>query len=124
MTRNQPSVSRQQSEGLLGLVRDLRLAWRLFRDPAVPLWTKAIPVLSLGYVLWPLDFLSDSLLGLGQLDDITVIILGIKTFLALCPKGLVNQHQPDAGSCPGPGTDSTGEVIETTYRVLDDRDES
>ena len=97
MTRNQPSVSPQQSEGLLGVVRDLRLAWRLFRDPAVPLWTKAIPVLSLGYVLWPLDFLSDSLLGLGQLDD---------------------------GSCPGPGTDSAGEVIETTYRVLDERDES
>jgi len=74
-------------------VRQLRLAWRLFLDRRVPLWTKAIPPLALAYVLSPIDILSDiPPMGLNQLDDIAVALLGIKLFIELAPPELVREH--------------------------------
>lgn len=113
--------------GLLEIVRDVRVAWRLFRDKRVPVWIKSIPVLSLSYLIWPVDFLADPVLGLGQLDDLAVLALGIKLFISLCPADLVDQHRERArqdarqGNLMGsPGRDlSNSEVIDTTYRVLD-----
>jgi hypothetical protein len=31
-------------------------------------------------------------LGLGQLDDLMVILLGLKFFLRLCPQEVVQEH--------------------------------
>ena len=109
----------------LGILRDLRLAWHLFRDQQVPIWTKAIPVLSLAYVIWPIDLLADPILGLGQLDDLGVILLGMKLFIALCPVAVVRNHRssvagPLGGSEPQDGNQASDEVIDTTYRVLED----
>ena len=109
----------------LGVLRDLKLAWQLFRDHRVPVRTKAIPVLSLVYLIWPIDLLPDPILGLGQLDDLGVILLGIKLFVGLCPHAVVRQYQTGAadhlvGSETQDGNPSSDEVIDTTYRVLED----
>ncbi|MHB1293569.1 MAG: YkvA family protein [Anaerolineae bacterium] len=101
-------------------VRELQLAWRLLRDPQVPMWTKATPLLSLAYLLWPVDLLPDPLIGLGQLDDLAVILLGLRLFVALCPQALVRRYQGASGRAEPSGK---GEVIDTTYRVLDERDQ-
>jgi uncharacterized membrane protein YkvA (DUF1232 family) len=79
--------------------RQLRLAWRLFLDRRVPLWTKAIPPLALAYVLSPIDILSDiPPMGLNQLDDIAVALLGIKLFIELAPPDLVREHLRELGA--------------------------
>ncbi|MBM3188057.1 MAG: DUF1232 domain-containing protein [Chloroflexi bacterium] len=104
----------------LSLLRDVRLAWKLFWDGRVPLWAKSIPLLSLAYVIWPFDFLADPVLGLGQLDDLAVIWLGIKLFCALGARLLAEER--------GPGADQAGgdadEIVDATYRVVSDDESS
>jgi uncharacterized membrane protein YkvA (DUF1232 family) len=80
-------------------VRQLRLAWRLFLDRRVPLWTKIVPPVALAYVLSPIDILSDiPPLGLNQLDDIAVLLLGIKLFIELAPPDVVREHLRELGA--------------------------
>lgn len=77
------------------LVRQFKLVWRLLKDRRVPIWMKAIPVLSLAYLLVPTDFVPDILLGLGQLDDMAVLALGIKLFTELVPASVVQEHREE-----------------------------
>jgi len=79
-------------EWLREVARQARLAWRLFWDRRVPLWTKLIPPAALAYVLSPVDILPDVALGLGQLDDIAVLLIGIKLFIELAPPEVVREH--------------------------------
>lgn len=77
-----------------------RLSWRLFRDPRIPIYKKAIPfiagVISIAYLLFPFDVLPDPFAILGQLDDATVCLLimvpSIWFFIRSCPKDLVREH--------------------------------
>lgn len=70
----------------------LKLFWRLLQDPRVSLWPKMVLVLVSLYVLAPVDFLPDFLPGLGQMDDLAVVFLGLKAFVRLCPKEVVREH--------------------------------
>ena len=80
-------------------VRQLRLAWRLFFDERVPLWTKIVPPAALAYVLSPVDILSDfPPVGLNQLDDVAILFLGIKMFIELAPPDVVREHLEDLGA--------------------------
>ncbi|MGD8998212.1 MAG: DUF1232 domain-containing protein [Anaerolineae bacterium] len=80
-------------------VRQLRLAWRLFLDRRVPLWTKIVPPVALAYVLSPIDILSDiPPMGLNQLDDVAVLLLGIKLFIELAPPDVVREHLRELGT--------------------------
>ena len=72
--------------------RQVSLAWRLFWDQRVPVWTKLIPPIAIGYVLFPVDIIPDVALGLGQLDDIAVLLLGLKLFVELAPPDVVREH--------------------------------
>lgn len=77
------------------LIRQLNLVWRLLKDGRVPIWIKVIPLLSLAYLLVPTDFVPDILLGLGQLDDMAVLALGIKLFTELVPASVVQEHREE-----------------------------
>lgn len=77
------------------IIRQLRLFWRLLRDRRVPVWTKAIPFISLAYLLVPVDLVPDVLVGLGQLDDLAVVALGYRLFLELVPPTVVREHLRD-----------------------------
>jgi uncharacterized membrane protein YkvA (DUF1232 family) len=89
-------VSPNDTSALLVWIKDVarqaRLAWRLFWDQRVPLWTKLIPPVALGYVLFPLDIIPDVAPGLGQLDDVAVLLIGIKLFIELSPPDVVHEH--------------------------------
>jgi uncharacterized membrane protein YkvA (DUF1232 family) len=79
-------------------VRQFRLAWRLFLDQRVPVWTKVIPPVALGYVLFPFDIITDLAPGLGQLDDIAVVLIGLKLFVELSPPDVVREHLRELGA--------------------------
>jgi len=91
-----PSKQRQIAPINLGIVTDLirqvRLAWRLVLDSRVPLWVKTIVPASLVYLISPVDFVPDVIPGLGQLDDLAVIVIGVKLFIELCPPDIVREH--------------------------------
>ena len=79
--------------GLVGtLIAELRLTWRLMREPRVPLFAKVLPALAVLYVLSPLDFIPDVLPVLGQIDDLGILILSVKLFLRLCPASVATFH--------------------------------
>lgn len=93
---------------LASIIKNARLVWRLLWDPGVSSWLKTIPPATLLYLLFPFDFLPDLALGLGQLDDIAVILLGVKLFIELCPQEIVRRHLQEMSSVPG------------SYRVMDE----
>ncbi len=108
-----------QQVGLLKtLVNRGRLVWRLMGDVRVPIYLKAIPIVSALYVLSPLDFIPDVAIGLGQLDDIGIVLAGVEGFIALCPPTVVDEHlkaiQNDA---PHTTSTSGGDTIDGEWRV-------
>ena len=64
----------------------------MLNDRRVPLWPKLLVVLVLAYVVVPVDLLPDVFLGLGQIDDLIVLFLGLQAFVRLCPKEVVREH--------------------------------
>ena len=70
----------------------LRLFWRLLTDSRVSIGPKMLLVLLLAYIFAPLDILPDFLLALGQIDDLLISYLGLRTFVRLCPKEVVREH--------------------------------
>ncbi len=71
----------------------VRLTWRLLRDPRVVWWAKIIPFAGIAYVLSPLDLIPDLLIGLGQLDDLGVILGGMRLMEAVVPEYIVQEHR-------------------------------
>jgi len=67
------------------LMQQFRLATRLLREPRVPAPLKVIPGLAAAYVLSPVDFIPDFIPGLGQLDDLAVLVFALEFFIRLCP---------------------------------------
>ncbi len=89
-----PPGSWLEKPGLLRtLLAQARLAFRLIREPAVPLLAKTVPALAAVYLIWPLDFLPDVLPVLGQLDDLGVVLAALEIFLRLCPPALAAFHR-------------------------------
>ncbi len=113
-----PDVQRTASI-LSEIVNQIRLIWRLINDSRVPLWVKFIPPLAILYLISPVDLIPDPVLGLGQLDDLAILLLGFKVFVELCPPEIRERYQAElaGGTAPQPDDD----VVDTTYRVVDDK---
>ena len=76
---------------LLHLPSFARLYWRLFRDRRVSILPKALLVLTLLYVVSPLDVIPDFIPGIGEMDDVVVVLTGLWLFVRLCPPEVVRQ---------------------------------
>ncbi len=101
------------------ILDQILLTWKLVRDPRVPLWQKAIPFLGLVYVVSPLDIIPDFLIGLGQLDDLGIILGGMRLFEAIAPGYVVDEHRAEIARRNKPL-----EVIQTPkYKVSRPEDE-
>jgi len=126
MAQNPPPDPIRSADWLAELFRQACLIWRLWRDRRVSFLTKLVPPAILVYLLWPLDMLPDPLLGLGQLDDLAVILLGLRLFVALAPEKVVREHLSElAGrwrveNSPTQHRSSRPEIIEGQYRVIDE----
>ena len=75
------------------VMNQVRLTMRLLRDPRVPIWMKAVPFLGLVYVLSPLDLIPDWIIGLGQLDDLGIILGSMRLFEMVAPADAVAEHR-------------------------------
>ena len=80
---------------LLHLPNFARLYWRLFRDRRVSILPKALLVLTLLYVLSPLDVVPDFIPGIGEMDDVVVVLAGLWLFIRLCPPEAVRETVHD-----------------------------
>ena len=75
-----------------------RLYWRLFRDRRVSILPKALLVLTLVYVVSPLDVIPDFIPGIGEMDDVVVVLSGLWLFVRLCPPEVVRATVHDIAS--------------------------
>jgi uncharacterized membrane protein YkvA (DUF1232 family) len=113
-----PDVQRTASI-LSEIVGQIRLIWRLLKDSQVPLWVKFIPPLAILYLISPVDLVPDPVLGLGQLDDLAILLLGFKVFVELCPPEIRERYLAELAGGTAPQSDD--DVVDTTYRVVDDK---
>lgn len=104
---------------LSGILRDLAISWRLLLDPSVPgLLKLLLPVLALIYWISPLDLIPGM-----PFDDIAILLLAARLFVSLAPRDSVNRAY---GSGRGPSQpdnqpdEDEGEIIDTTWRIVDD----
>lgn len=84
---------RRRGAMLQPIIDQFRLTWRLLRDPRVPVWTKAIPLATLIYVVSPLDFLTDLLPLIGLVDDFAIVAAGLRFFESAAPDYVVAEHR-------------------------------
>jgi uncharacterized membrane protein YkvA (DUF1232 family) len=93
MASNAGSIPRgRMLEILTHLPNFLRLYWRLFRDRRVSIWPKAMLVAALVYVVLPFDLIPDFIFGIGEIDDLVVVLLAARWFIAWCPPDVVQEH--------------------------------
>ncbi|MGD2040185.1 MAG: DUF1232 domain-containing protein [Anaerolineae bacterium] len=112
------SAQLSESAGFLGgLLQQIRLGWRLYRDSRVPGWVKLIPVAGVLYFLSPIDLIPDlALPGLGEVDDVVLLLLALKMFVDLAPLRIVQEHMEDLfGRQREPSSDS---YIEVPYEIV------
>ena len=107
VVNRQPGASSGVRDLLL-LLPDLTVCLvRLLRDDRVPLGSKAIAVIGIGYVISPIDLLPGMLFGpLGLVDDLLIVTATLSRIL--------NDVHPDVVRSQWPGN---GDALEAIQRV-------
>ena len=106
-----------------GIRDQLRLSWRLLRDERVPAFKFVLPALLALYVASPIDPIPDFLLGLGQMDDLGVVIGGVlllaRVVPRLAPAHIVDEHVRDMGLGRAEATPkaSSEEIFDARFNV-------
>jgi len=96
------------TSALVQAIQTVHLTIKLLFSSKVPAWTKIVPLLALGYVIFPLDFLPDVIPVLGQVDDLSVVLLLLWAFVQLVPKHITSEVRGD------------GAIVDGEFKVLDD----
>lgn len=99
-----------------------RLVFNLIRDPEVPVYLKLLPFAALVYVVFPFDLLTDLAPVIGQLDDVTALLVTSKVFIELAPPQVVARHMRAIRKRDGYGWDKDSEstVSESTDEEIAD----
>ena len=105
-----------------GIRDQLRLGWRLLRDERVSALKFALPALLGLYVVSPLDPIPDFLLGLGQMDDLGIVIAGVLLLARVMPKLAPTCRQRtcaryEHGSYSGEARREAEEIVEARFNV-------
>lgn len=86
---------RQDARALAGLVPDcLVLVRRLLADERVPRRRKLVLVGVLAYLAMPFDLVPDFIPVAGQLDDVVLVALALRSVLRSGGPGLLREHWP------------------------------
>jgi uncharacterized membrane protein YkvA (DUF1232 family) len=74
-------------------IKQFRLTIRMLNDPRVSYATKAIPLVVLLYVLSPVDLIPDMIPLVGLIDDVAILLAGMRLFEAFVPDYIVYEHR-------------------------------
>ena len=95
---------------------DLKMAYWLMKQPDVSLLSKLIPVAIVIYTLIPVDFIPDIIPVLGQIDDVALIMLGVRAFLRLASPAVVGRYEASLAT----NTNDTSTENEVAITLLED----
>jgi uncharacterized membrane protein YkvA (DUF1232 family) len=104
---------------LARLWADMVLATRLLFDRRVSGTTRLIPLLTVLYILSPIDLLPDVLLPFGVVDDLSAFLVGLQWFIHAAPRDVVDEYRgirprKQGGSYTPP---EQAQIIEGEYEV-------
>jgi uncharacterized membrane protein YkvA (DUF1232 family) len=86
---------RESARALAGFIPDcVVLCGRLLRDPRVPRRKKALLVALAGYLALPFDLVPDFIPVAGQLDDVMIVALVLRSFVRGGDEPIVREHWP------------------------------
>jgi uncharacterized membrane protein YkvA (DUF1232 family) len=86
---------RESARALAGFIPDcIVLCSRLLRDPRVPRRKKVMLVALTGYLALPFDLVPDFIPVVGQLDDVVIVALVLRSLLRGGGEALVREHWP------------------------------
>jgi uncharacterized membrane protein YkvA (DUF1232 family) len=86
---------RTDARAVAGFVPDcLVLCRRLLADSRVPRRHKALLAGLIGYLASPLDLIPDFIPVIGQLDDVLIAVLALRTVRRGVRRSIVRQHWP------------------------------
>jgi uncharacterized membrane protein YkvA (DUF1232 family) len=86
---------RESARALAGFIPDcVVLCGRLLRDPRVPRRKKALLVALAGYLALPFDLVPDFIPVAGQLDDVVIVALVLRSFVRGGGEPIVREHWP------------------------------
>lgn len=77
--------------------RYMKLGWLLLREPRIPTRGKAALAGALGYAISPIDPLPGFIPIIGQLDDLAILLLGLRSALASAPPVVADEHLAATG---------------------------
>lgn len=63
----------------------LQLFRMLLRDPRIPPLVKLLPIITIVYLICPIDLIPDFIPGVGHLDDLVVVVLALYLVFRLTP---------------------------------------
>lgn len=90
---------RESARALAGFIADcIVLCSRLLGDPRVPRRKKALLVALTGYLALPFDLVPDFVPIAGQLDDVVIVALVLRSLLRGGGESLVREHWPGPDS--------------------------
>ena len=86
---------REAARALAGFIPDcVILCSRLLRDPRVPRRKKALLIALAGYLAFPFDLVPDFVPVAGQIDDVVIVALVLRSLLRGGGEPLVREHWP------------------------------
>jgi uncharacterized membrane protein YkvA (DUF1232 family) len=86
---------RESARALAGFIPDcVVLCARLLRDPRVPQRKKALLVALAAYLALPFDLVPDFIPVAGQLDDVVIVALVLRSFVRGGGEPIVREHWP------------------------------
>jgi uncharacterized membrane protein YkvA (DUF1232 family) len=69
-----------------------KLAWRVVRDDRIPKWIRGGLIGTAAYLVLPFDLIPDWVPVLGQMDDLLVMTIGVRTLLRRVPDDILREH--------------------------------
>ena len=86
---------RESARALAGFIPDcVVLCSRLLGDPRVPRLKKALLIALTGYLALPVDLVPDFIPVAGQLDDVVIVALVLRSLLRSGGEPIVREHWP------------------------------
>lgn len=125
--KNKSATDNLKNTGFLSeLWRQVRLVFYLLKDREVPIYLKVLPVIGILYTLFPIDIITDFVPVLGQLDDLTILLIGAKVFIEMAPPQVVARYMAQMRGDPstividGMATEATPETKFIEGEIVDD----
>ncbi len=74
-----------------------KLAYRLMRDPRLPVKQKAFVGAALAYLVAPVDVIPDFIPLIGRVDDLVILALALNSILEAAGETIVHEHWEGTG---------------------------